>query len=89
MYLATGIDLEGRKDVLGLCGFSVGEHPTRFPQAMEAVFPGARVQLCIAHIARARLNYGNWKESKLVAAHLKSIYRAAGERRRIKNWTSP
>ena len=35
------------------------------------------VQLCIVHLVRASLNYVNWKERKLVAQELKSIYRAA------------
>jgi putative transposase len=48
-----------------------------FPQAIEAVFPETRVQLCIVHLVRASLNYVNWKERKPVAADLKAIYRAA------------
>jgi putative transposase len=48
-----------------------------FPQAIEAVFPQAQVQLCIVHLVRASLNYVNWKERKQVAADLRSIYRAA------------
>jgi putative transposase len=105
VYVAMGVDLEGRKDVLGLwtsnnegAKFWLGvltELKNRgvkdvlivcidglkgFPQAIEAVFPEARVQLCIVHMVRASLNYVNWKERKLVAADLKSIYRAASER---------
>lgn len=105
VYVAIGIDLEGRKDVLGLwtsgnegAKFWLGvltELKNRgvkdilivcidglkgFPQAIEAVFPEARVQLCIVHMVRASLNYVNWKERKLVAADLKAIYRAASER---------
>ena len=48
-----------------------------FPQAIEAVFPQAQVQLCIVHLVRASLNYVTWKERKQVAADLKPIYRAA------------
>lgn len=109
VYVAIGIDLEGRKDVLGLwtsnnegAKFWLGvltELKNRgvrdvlivcidglkgFPQAIEAVFPEARVQLCIVHMVRASLNYVNWKERKLVAADLKSIYRAASERQAAK-----
>jgi putative transposase len=105
VYVAIGIDLEGRKEVLGLwtsdnegAKFWLGvltELKNRgvkdilivcvdglkgFPQAIEAVFPEARVQLCIVHMVRASLNYVNWKERKLVAADLKAIYRAATER---------
>jgi len=51
-----------------------------FPQAIEAVFPETRVQLCIVHVVRASLNYVNGKERKQVAADLKAIYRAPTER---------
>jgi putative transposase len=50
-----------------------------FPQAIESVFPEARIQLCIVHLVRASLKYVGWKERKLVAADLKLIYRAATE----------
>jgi putative transposase len=105
VYVAIGIDLEGRKEVLGL--WTSGNEGAKFwlgvltelrnrgvkdilivcvdglkgfPQAIETVFPEARVQLCIVHMVRASLNYVNWKERKLVAADLKAIYRAATER---------
>jgi putative transposase len=102
VYVAIGIDLDGRKDVLGLWTSAnegakfwlqvLTELRNRgvkdvfiacvdglkgFPQAIETVYPQARMQLCIAHLARAGLNYVNWKERKLVAQDLKSIYRAA------------
>ena len=48
-----------------------------FPQAIEAVFPVAQVQLCVVHLIRASLHYVNWKERKQVAADLKPIYGAA------------
>jgi putative transposase len=50
-----------------------------FPQAVEAVFPRAQVQLCIVHLTRASLNYVGWKQRKTVATDLKTIYRAATE----------
>jgi putative transposase len=109
VYVAIGIDLEGRKEVLGLwtssnegAKFWLGvltELRNRgvkdilivcvdglkgFPQAIETVFPEARVQLCIVHMVRASLNYVNWKERKFVAADLKAVYRAATERQAAK-----
>ena len=102
VYVAIGVDLDGRKDVLGLWTSAnegakfwlavLTELRNRgvkdmlivcvdglkgFPQAIEAVYPGAAVQLCIVHLVRASLNYVNWKERKRVAADLKPIYRAA------------
>jgi putative transposase len=104
VYVAMGVDLEGRKEVLGLWTNAnegakfwlsvLTELKNRgvkdmlivcvdglkgFPQAMEAVFPQATVQLCIVHLVRASLKYVSWKERKQVAADLKPIYRAATE----------
>ena len=50
---------------------------TGFPDAIEAVFPQTRVQLCIVHMVRHSLKYVSWKERKTVARDLKSIYSAA------------
>jgi putative transposase len=47
-----------------------------FPEAIEAVFPKAQVQLCIVHMVRHSLRYVSWKQRKEVAADLKSIYNA-------------
>lgn len=112
VYVSIGVDLEGRKDVLGLwtsnnegAKFWLGvltELKNRgvkdvliacidglkgFPQAVEAVFPEARVQTCIVHLVRASLNYVNWKERKRVAADLKAIYRASTERQAAQELT--
>jgi len=102
VYVAIGIDLEGRKDVLGL--WTSGNEGAKFwlqvltelrnrgvkdvfiacidglkgfPQAVETVFPQARVQLCIVHMVRASLNYVSWTERKQVAQDLKTVYRAS------------
>lgn len=48
-----------------------------FPQAVEAVFPQAQVQLCIVHLVRSSLNYVSWKQRKQVAKDLRPIYQAA------------
>ncbi|BEV71602.1 IS256-like element ISSod18 family transposase [Paludibacterium sp. THUN1379] len=48
-----------------------------FPEAIEAVFPKAAVQLCIVHMVRHSLNYVSWKRRAEVAADLKQIYQSA------------
>ena len=48
-----------------------------FPEAIEAVYPHAAVQLCIVHMVRHSLNYVPWKMRKTVAADLKCIYASA------------
>jgi putative transposase len=67
-----------------------------FPEAIEAVYPQAQVQLCIVHLVRNSLNYVGWKERKAVAADLKEIYgaptaeAAAEELRRFnEKWGKP
>jgi len=74
-WLSVLTDLKNRgvKDMLIVCVDGL----KGFPQAIEAVFPLAQVQLCVVHLIRASLNYVNWKERKQVAADLKPIYRAA------------
>lgn len=73
LTVLTELKNRGVKDMLIVCVDGL----KGFPQAIEAVFPQAQVQLCIVHLVRASLNYVNWKERKQVAAELKLIYRAA------------
>jgi putative transposase len=47
-----------------------------FPEAISAVFPQAMVQTCIVHLIRNSLDFVSYKDRKLVAAGLKTIYRA-------------
>ena len=47
-----------------------------FPEAIEAVYPEARVQLCIVHLIRNSLKFVSWKDRKAVTADLKPIYQA-------------
>jgi putative transposase len=47
-----------------------------FTEAINSVFPQTMVQLCIVHMVRNSLNYVPWKDRKLVAADLKTIYTA-------------
>lgn len=47
-----------------------------FAQAIEAVFPHTRVQLCIVHQVRNSLKYVPYKDRKEVAQTLKNIYQS-------------
>jgi putative transposase len=101
VYLALGVNLEGRKELLGLW---IGEKEgskfwlsilaelknrgvrdilvacvdglTGFPEAIESEYPKAQVQLCIVHMVRNSLRFVSWKERKVVARDLRSIYTA-------------
>jgi transposase-like protein len=65
----------GVKDILlaavdGLSGF---------PDAVNAVFPKAEVQLCIVHMVRGSVKYVPYKDRKAVTGDLKEIYLAPSE----------
>ena len=47
---------------------------TGFPDAINAVYPQAKVQLCIVHMVRNSLRYVSYKDRKAVASDLKKIY---------------
>lgn len=48
-----------------------------FEDAIQAVFPNARIQLCIIHQIRNSLRYVPWKDRKSFVADLKTVYQAA------------
>jgi len=101
IYVALGVNLEGRKELLGLwlsqnegakfwlsCLTDLKNRGlndifiacidglTGFPEAIHAVYPQTRVQLCIVHLVRAALRYVSTQDSKAVVADLKKIYQA-------------
>lgn len=45
-----------------------------FPEAIESVYPQARVQACLVHMVRSSLNYVGYRDRKPVAKALKRIY---------------
>jgi transposase-like protein len=52
---------------------------TGFPDAVNAVFPKAEVQLCIVHMVRNSVKYVPYKDRKAVTTDLKEIYLAPSE----------
>lgn len=102
MYVAMGVNLQGRKELLGLwlsetegakfwlaCLTDLKNRGAAdllivcvdglsgFPEAIRTAYPQAKVQLCIVHLVRAALRYVADKDSRAVAADLKTIYQAA------------
>ena len=51
-----------------------------FPEAVVAVYPQTRIQLCIVHMIRNSTKFVSWKERKLICADLKKIYSAPSEK---------
>ena len=74
-WLSVVTDLKNRgvQDILIACVDGL----KGFPEAIEAVYPAAEVQLCIVHLVRNSLNFVSWKQRKEVAADLRPIYTAA------------
>lgn len=50
-----------------------------FPEAIRAVFPEARIQLCIVHMIRNSTRYVSYKDLKKVCSDLKEIYSSSNE----------
>ena len=49
---------------------------TGFPEAIETVYPHAKVQLCIVHKIRQSLAFVSWKDRKILVVDLREIYSA-------------
>jgi putative transposase len=72
LKVITELKNRGLKDVLIACVDGL----KGLPEAIEAVFPQAEVQLCIVHMVRNSLRFVSYKHRKQVVAGLKEIYRA-------------
>lgn len=72
MNVLTELRNRGVRDIYLVCVDGL----KGFPQAIEALFPKAQVQLCIVHLVRASMKYVTWKDLKQVVADLKPVYRA-------------
>lgn len=70
--MLTELGQRGVKDIFIACVDGL----TGFPEAINAVFPKTKVQLCIVHLVRNSLRYVPHKDMKAVAMDLKAIYRA-------------
>lgn len=73
LSVLTELKNRGLENVLICCCDGL----TGFPSAIEAVYPHAKIQLCIVHLIRQSLRFVGWKERKAVAAGLKLIYGSA------------
>jgi putative transposase len=71
VYVALGVNLQGRKELLGLwLGQNEGAKfwLTCLTEAIRAAYPETKVQLCIVHLVRAALRYVSTQDSKAVIA---------------------
>lgn len=72
LSVLTELNQRGVKDILIACVDGL----TGFPEAINAVFPKTRIQLCIVHLVRNSLRYVSYKDMKAVALDFKSIYQS-------------
>jgi transposase-like protein len=75
MGVLTELKNRGLEDILIACTDGL----TGFPEAIRAVFPLARVQLCIVHMVRNSTKFVSYKDLKALCADLKKIYTAVSE----------
>ena len=69
----TDLKNRGLNDIFIVCVDGL----TGFPEAIQAAYPKARVQLCIVHLVRAALKYVADADSREVIIDLQKIYQAA------------
>ena len=75
LSVLTELQNRGVKDFLICCVDGL----SGFPDAINTVYPSAKVQLCIVHMVRNSLRFVPWKDYKAVTADLKRIYRSMTE----------
>jgi putative transposase len=73
LQILTEIRNRGVQDMLIACVDGL----KGFPEAIQAAYPKAQVQLCLVHLVRNSLQFVNWKERKQIAADLRRIYQSA------------
>lgn len=73
LSVVTELKNRGVQDILIACVDGL----KGFPEAIEAIYPAAQVQLCLVHLVRNSLKYVSWKQRKEVATDLRQIYTAA------------
>lgn len=72
MSVLTHLKTRGVEDIL----ISSTDNLKGFTDAIKAVFPSTKTQICIVHQLRNSLKFVVWKDRKAVAACLKQVYDA-------------
>jgi len=72
MGIMNGLKTRGLQDTL----IAAVDGLTGFPEAINAVFPDAEVQLCMVHMVRNSVKYVSFKDRKEITGDLKEIYLA-------------
>jgi len=75
MSVLTDLKNRGVNDIFIACMDGL----TGFPDAVRAVFPQTRIQLCIVHMVRNSTKFVSYKDLKPICRDLKKIYTASTE----------
>ncbi len=75
LNVLTELKNRGLNDILIACVDGL----KGFPDAINTVYPKARIQLCIVHMVRNSLKFVSWKDYKAVTSGLKAVYQAPTE----------
>ncbi|AYK02188.1 TPA: IS256 family transposase [Klebsiella pneumoniae] len=75
LNVLTELKNRGLNDILIACVDGL----KGFPDAINAVYPETRIQLCIVHMVRNSLRFVSWKDYKAVTRDLKAVYGAVTE----------
>ena len=75
LSVLTELKNRGVQDILIACVDGL----KGFPDAITAVYPQTRIQLCIIHMVRNSLRYVSWKDYKAITSDLKRIYQSTTE----------
>jgi putative transposase len=73
LSVLTDIQNRGVKDIFIACTDGL----SGFPDAIEAVFPKTKIQLCIVHMVRNSTKFVSYKDRKKLCADLREIYTAS------------
>ncbi|MDE3964590.1 IS256 family transposase [Glaesserella parasuis] len=80
----TELQNRGLKDIFIACVDGL----KGFLEAINAVYPKTKIQLCIVHLVRNSLKFVSWKDYKAVTADLKQVYQAPTEAQARENLTA-
>lgn len=75
LSVLTDLKHRGVEDILIACIDGL----KGFPEAIEAVFPKTKIQLCIIHQIRTSIRYVPEKDKKAVIVDLKPVYKAVNQ----------
>ena len=75
MGVLSELKNRGIQDILIACMDGL----SGFPEAVRAIYPDTRIQLCVVHMIRNSTKFVSYKDLKKICSDLKAVYSAASE----------